>query len=482
MIIPINCFTFGNQTSRRLEDFDSLIDVCTTAMLRLNEPEIVDKNIVITIQEKVDYDYIGKINGTCNVKKPDDYKIVMYAYTTQEYLLGETTLNSDGSFYFKRTWAGAKQFRLIKKEDESWVHTLEYPLCIRSYLMPKNADPDVIKVMQDRCYTYDQALAALALMVQNHSAVDEYIKGCAALVNEDGGVNFYVNRLSGRSLRAYFRLGNAAWVLYALAFYLEKYPNGALVDIVRQKLTNGLNWLDRFCVTTSGDLREGLYMGGLGRYVNGVFDADYVAEWCALEHNVDIWFLFELCGRLGFQGYVEKANRLSENLISRMWIEEEGRFRQGVHPEHYDNNSALDQSSWGGIFVANVDHEKAKRCAQYMENFIYHTAETLGYTPYNPDIGDGYTNHSRGVWVEGTAGVALFERKMGNQRKAIELIAALAPLRNRYGYRDSCRDLKYDVLPDWPSTTNTAWIILACRPNGFWKVNCPPLNVGLISY
>ncbi|MFV2241792.1 phage tail protein, partial [Escherichia coli] len=109
------------------------------------------------------------------------------------------------------------------------------------------------------------------------------------------------------SPRTYYRLGNAAWVYYALAFYLEKYPDGAQVNIVREKLLSGIVWLDSFLVTDSGDLREGLYKGGLGRYVNGEFDASFVAEWCALEHNVDIWFLFELMGRLGFDGFSERA-------------------------------------------------------------------------------------------------------------------------------------------------------------------------------
>ncbi|MFV2241834.1 phage tail protein, partial [Escherichia coli] len=67
----------------------------------------------------------------------------------------------------------------------------------------------------------------------------------------------------------YYRLGNAAWVYYALAFYLEKYPDGEQVNIVREKLLSGIVWLDSFLVTTEGDLREGLYKGGLGRYVNG---------------------------------------------------------------------------------------------------------------------------------------------------------------------------------------------------------------------
>ncbi|HBA8113074.1 TPA: phage tail protein [Escherichia coli] len=470
----------GSFPGLRFENFDDIVSRCTTAMLQLEQPEVVNTSISLKIKENIDFNYVGAVNGYCDISEPEKYKVEMYAYTTGEYFNGDANLNSDGTFYFRRCWTGAKQFRLIRIEDNAWITTLEFPLLIRSYWIPEDADPEVTRVMKDRCYTYDQALAALALMVQRHDAVERYISGLCALVDENGGVKFFVNRLSAMSSRAYYRLGNAAWVYYALAFYLEKYPDGAQVNIVREKLLSGIVWLDSFLVTDPGDLREGLYKGGLGRYVNGEFDASFVAEWCALEHNVDIWFLFELMGRLGFDGFSERADRLAKSIIRGLWVEDEGRFRQGVHPTHYDNAAALDQSSWGGLFVANIDAEKAAKCRKYMGRFLFGTRETTGYTPYHPDY--GYSGHSRGVWVEGTAGVALFERKLGNELNAVNLIAAMAPLRDEYGYRDSSDDPTYDVLPPWPSTTNTAWIILAVQPDNFWLVDEPEMDVGKIRY
>ncbi|EHY2936116.1 prophage tail fiber N-terminal domain-containing protein [Escherichia coli] len=470
----------GQLSTVRFENFNDISRRCTTAMLKLEQPEVVNTSISLKIKENIDFNYVGAVNGYCDISEPEKYKVEMYAYTTGEYFNGDANLNSDGTFYFRRCWTGAKQFRLIRIEDNAWITTLEFPLLIRSYWMPEDADPDVIRVMKDRCYTYDQALAALALMVQRHEAVERYVSGLCALVDENGGVKFFVNRLSAMSSRAYYRLGNAAWVYYALAFYLEKYPDGAQVNIVRAKLLSGISWLDSFLVTAPGDLREGLYKGGLGRYVNGEFDASFVAEWCALEHNVDIWFLFELMGRLEFDGFIQRADALAKSIIRGFWMEEEGRFRQGVHPTSYDNAAALDQSSWGGLFVANIDMAKAVRCRKYMGRFFFGTREATGYTPYHPDY--GYSGHSRGVWVEGTAGVALFERKLGNEVTAMNLIAAMAPLRDEYGYRDSCDDPAYDVLPPWPSTTNTAWVILTVKPDNFWLVDSPIMDVGMIRY
>ena len=470
----------GQLSTVRFENFNAISRRCTTAMLKLEQPEVVNTSISLKIKENIDFNYVGAVNGYCDIPEPEKYKVDMYAYTTGEYFNGDANLNSDGTFYFRRCWTGAKQFRLIRIEDNAWITTLEFPLLIRSYWMPEDADPEVIRVMKDRCYTYDQALAALALMVQRHEAVERYVAGLCALVDENGGVKFFVNRLSAMSPRTYYRLGNAAWVYYALAFYLEKYPDGTQTARVREKLLAGIAWLDTFLVSTPGDLREGLYKGGQGRYVDGNFDETFVAEWCALEHNVDIWFLFELMGRLEFDGFIQRADALAKSIIRGFWMEEEGRFRQGVHPTSYDNAAALDQSSWGGLFVANIDMAKAVRCRKYMGRFFFGTREATGYTPYHPDY--GYSGHSRGVWVEGTAGVALFERKLGNEVTAVNLIAAMAPLRDEYGYRDSCDDPAYDVLPPWPSTTNTAWVILTVKPDNFWLVDSPIMDVGMIRY
>ncbi|EJV0813663.1 prophage tail fiber N-terminal domain-containing protein [Escherichia coli] len=464
------------------EDFSTLITDSTTAMLKLERPEIEEPTISLTITETINYDYIGPVNGHCDVASPQEYKVQMYAYTTGEYLNGETALDASGDFKFTRSWQGAKQFRLVRIADSKWITTLEYPLCIRSYWMPADADPEVVSVMKDRCYTYDQACAALALMVQNHEAVERYVTGLCALVGENGGIKFFVNRLSAQSSREYYRTGNAAWVLYALAFYLSKYPTGSNAELARAKLNAGLTWLDGLKVDASGDPRHGLYMGGSGKYLeDGSFDPNYVATWCALEHNVDIYFLFELVGRLtGFTGYELRATALAANIVEKFWIESEGRFRQGVHIDGPDNAAALDQSSWGGIFAVKAAPELAEKCRRYMERFRFGTLESAGYTPYHPDY--GYSGHSRGVWTEGTAGVALFERALGNEQRATDLIAGLKPLRNEYGYRDSCDDKKYDTLPDWPSTTNTAWVILTCKPAGFWCVDLPVLDVGIVRY
>lgn len=468
------------------ENFSDLQERCTKMLLQFDKPEVYDPDITITITTKnVNYTYKGPIDGMCDIENPSLYKISMYVYTDKEYFINDVQLSDDGSFHFSKTNNGSKQFRLIRISDNKWIDTLEYALLTRSYIIPETEDSQVRNTMKDRCYTYDQAAVAIALMVQNHPEMDRYVYGLCQLVEENGGIKFFVNRISAFSNRAYYRMGNAAWVLYGLAFYLWKFPDGVYANLAREKLLLGLEWVSTFKVTTPGDKREGLYMGGKGKFINNgsQFDPNYIASWCAMEHNLDLWFLFDLCSVIGIQNYETIAKELHNNINDKLWIESEGRFRQGVHETTDDNAAALDQSSWGGLYslYADGNDTKAVKCHKYMERFMFGTMECEGYTPYNKLF--GYPNAVQGVWTEGTAGVALFERALGNDRTAAKLIANLKPICDPvYGYRDSCDDPDYDVLPDWPSSCNTAWIILAINPQGFWKVEAPLMDIGLVKY
>ncbi|EBM4432481.1 phage tail protein [Salmonella enterica] len=342
--------------------------------------------------------------------------------------------------------------------------------------MPADAGDETVRIMKDRTYTYDQAVSAIALMAQGHSQVDRFIRGVCAIVGSgdgEGSVPFFVNRMSAQTSSQYYRTGNAAWVAYALAYYLLKYPTGAQAIAARDKLTQCAEWIDKFRVTDIRDVRYGLYTSGSGRYVNGVFYPDFEADWCTSEHQFDLWFLFELMGRVGFTGYTEKAAALAASILDKLWVEKEGTFRAGMRKTGPDNASPLDCSSWGGLFVANIDMEKARRCYACLERFWYATHDVTGYTPYHPNY--GYPNKQRGVWVEGSAGVALLARRLGMDDTARDILARLAPLRTRYGYIDSCDYPDSDDMPAWPSSCNTAWMILACNPQGFWNVKSPAI-------
>lgn len=72
---------------------------------------------------------------------------------------------------------------------------------------------------------------------------------------------------------------------------------------------------------------------------------------------------------------------------------------------------------------------------------------------------------------EGTAGAALYERALGNVTTNLNIIAKMRSLFSEYGYRDSLVDPNDETLTMWQQSCNTAWILLAYKPNGFMNVN-----------
>ncbi|EAT7398223.1 prophage tail fiber N-terminal domain-containing protein [Salmonella enterica] len=464
------------ERNSRVENFHTLADTCTAELLSLNAPEVYDKSITLTVNEYLTTDYSGPVTGHCSIGNPQNYTLALYASTTLEYQSAAMVLNTDGTFSFKRSWPGVKSFKLFRTSNNGLVTVWEDPLCIRSYRMPSDAGDETVRVMKDRTYTYDQAVSAIALMAQGNSQVEQFVRGLCAIVGSggsEGSVPFFVNRMSAQTSSQYYRTGNAAWVGYALAYYLQKYPDGEMAVVARDKLTQCAEWIEMFRVTDGSDVRSGLYTSGSGRYLDGVFYPDFDADWCTSEHQFDLWFLFDLMGRVGFTGYAEKAKALADAIIEKLWVEDEGRFYAGMRTTGVDKASPLDCSSWGGLFVANIDMEKARRCYACLERFWYATHDVTGYTPYHPNY--GYPNKQRGVWVEGSAGVALLARRLGMDDTARDILARLAPLRTRYGYIDSCDYPDNDDMPAWPSSCNTAWMILACNPQGFWNVTSPAI-------
>ncbi|ECO9448224.1 phage tail protein [Salmonella enterica] len=464
------------ERNSRVENFHTLAETCTAELLSLNAPEAHEKSIMLTVNEDLTTDYSGPVTGHCSIGNPQNYTLALYASTTLEYQSAAMVLNTDGTFSFKRSWPGVKSFKLFRTSNNGLVTVWEDPLCIRSYRMPSDAGDETVRVMKDRTYTYDQAVSAIALMAQGNSQVEQFVRGLCAIVGSggsEGSVPFFVNRMSAQTSSQYYRTGNAAWVGYALAYYLQKYPDGEMAVVARDKLTQCAEWIEMFRVTDGSDVRSGLYTSGSGRYLDGVFYPDFDADWCTSEHQFDLWFLFDLMGRVGFTGYAEKAKALADAIIEKLWVEDEGRFYAGMRTTGVDKASPLDCSSWGGLFVANIDMEKARRCYACLERFWYATHDVTGYTPYHP--GYGYPNKKRGVWTEGSAGVALLARRLGDDATAKDILARLAPLRTRYGYIDSSDYPDNDDMPPWPSSCNTAWMILACNPQGFWNVTSPAI-------
>lgn len=450
------------------EDFATLEKRLTDSLIKNDLPMIFNEAIAMTFDTVPTYESKTKVSGVVSGIEFSKYEVQLYVVTSKEYFWKTSQIGSDGKWSFDNSNTGEKQVRLVEKSSETWIHTLEVPVCARSYRTLEGVDPSTEKILLDRTYTYDQAVVACALVAQNHESLDHYIKGLLLLVGDDGSVPFFVNRISGFVSRKYYRTGNAAWVYYAIAYYLSKYPNGTYAVQAKAKLDLGLKWVEKYYISDPSDVRYGLYRGGSGRFENGgtIFSEDYQVYWCACEHNIDMWFALDTAVKVGLTSYAGRRDSLKKSVVSKLWSEEDKRLYTGVNELGLDTTKYLDTSSWGGLFLlASGETVKGRESLDYLANYKFSTIDASGYFPYIKQ------NLKSGIWVEGTAGVALYKRAIGGVQENLNDISGVRALNTKWGYRDHVTDPADTALINLIQSCNTAWVVLAYNPNGFMGVN-----------
>lgn len=449
------------------EDFSTLESRLIESLIKIDLPMVYNGSIAMSFDSVPSYESKTAVSGTVSGVVFADYRVELYVVTSKEYFWKTADIGTDGKWSFSNSNTGTKQVRLVRKSDNVWIHTLEIPTCVRSHRMTPDTDPATAAIMSDRTYTYDQAVVTCAMIAQNHPNVNHYIKGLLAVIGADGSVPFYVNRLSAFKSRNYYRSGNAAWVYYALTYYLKKYPNGTYAVQAMEKLQLGLSWMERYFISNISDPRYGLYSGGSGRFIDGgtIFEESYEVYWCSCEHNLDMWFVLNGAVKLGLTTYTARRDIIKSTIVSKLWDPISKRLYTGINEFGLDKTNYLDTSSWGGLFLlASGDTVKGSLSKEYLETYKFTTIEASGYTPYLEQ------NKTKGIWVEGSAGVALYERALGNIANNQNIISKMRALLTPYGYRDSLIDPNDKTLSLWEQSCNTAWILLAYKPNGFMEV------------
>jgi hypothetical protein len=213
------------------------------------------------------------------------------------------------------------------------------------------------------------------------------------------------------------------------------------------------------------------------------------------ENNISSWFFLQALGELtGEARWSEAAGRVREALLRVAWDERIGQFDEGFSPGgQRDAVKALDCASWGALFLLAVgEPEKAHRALQSVEAYyLSRDSDAAGYRPYFDEpifpafeIGKFYYPAEPRkqwrdlplVWSEGTLGVALAYKRMGQPDRARQIIEALRPLQvNGSGLRYASRSVPHQMT-DAPSVAASSWLLfLAEEFNGnpraeqFWK-------------
>ena len=273
-----------------------------------------------------------------------------------------------------------------------------------------------------------------------------------------------------------------AWLGYGMLFYGRQDDDVRFMDTV----TRVADYILDHQVITPTDPRYGLFTGGAGGYLGGVF-TDTIVNWVATEHNIDAYFFMRDLGQMMDESrYVDAAGLLRDSM-PRLWDETKGRLNQGMDVTGTLNaNDALDAASWGAMYWTAVgDLEKAKRSLEYADHAYSNTvmiSPTLSIWGYNPYSGtaEGFDWSTVDVvWSEGSLGVAMADLKLGHAlldrgdsaggdyiEQAEDILVEMVKL--QAVYTDTYGGLLYAVssggvitdFPAAPSAAGTTWLLM----------------------
>lgn len=141
---------------------------------------------------------------------------------------------------------------------------------VRSFDVP--ADDPAAARMTNLSWTYDSAIAAIALISQNEKTqAEQLLDQLAALQRTDGSIDFAFNVADGSSLPV-FNTGAIAWTGVAAAMYRSTYNSNKYEALAR----GTTNWL----------LNR--------RNSAGLLTGTPSATWVSTQHNIVAWYLMQL--------------------------------------------------------------------------------------------------------------------------------------------------------------------------------------------
>ncbi|MFH1858443.1 MAG: putative Ig domain-containing protein, partial [Candidatus Omnitrophota bacterium] len=318
-----------------------------------------------------------------------------------------------------------------------------------SYDIPAS-DP-LYSILGHRSFTYDDAVAAVALTLRGDDVhAEQILTALSALVDQDGRIGFSYNTANNFSHLLY-RTGTIAWVGYAMALYQKK-TGDTQFQVTAQKIADYLLSLQDLDPSSPG----------YGSLKGGPDLAAYPTE-----HNVDgYFFLREIGSLLDSTDYLNAASWIENSLLVHHW-NPAGHFDQAVGDPAY----ALDASSWGAIFLAETgETEKAENALTFAETTFKNTQTitgtdqtVTGYGPYATDV----------VWSEGTLGVAAAYQRLGQTNTKNAILAEMMKLRGPAGgifyAMPKTTVVTGDVFNEWESVASTGWLLISGGASEFWS-------------
>jgi len=300
------------------------------------------------------------------------------------------------------------------------------PVFLRSYDSAAGEGPPAEPALATAAFTYDNAVAAIALTACGRDGQARRIAAAladAALHDRAGASgrlrNAYrggaqqvppppngwwdarLGRWSEDDYQVGTATGNVAWAGLALMTVGQRQGERRFIDAAAQ--------LAAWVVDNASD--------AVG-FSGGAFGNDIGARrlgWISTEHNIDLAALFSWLAASGRPGGWEAPRRKARSFVATMWDAADGHFLTGTLPDGATPNratSAVDIQFWAPL-LADADPDW-RRALDYARRA--HGAE--GGFDFNDD--------RDGMWVEGTAHAVLAFRHAGRGAEADRYLAEIA--------------------------------------------------------
>lgn len=357
------------------------------------------------------------------------------------------------------------------------------PAFLRSYDAPAGHGAPPEPAMATAAFTYDNALATIALLACGKPAQAKRLGDALLLaatadragpqqgrlrntyragpqqerpIPPNGWWDARQNRWLEDAYQVGTATGNVAWAGLALLNLAEATGE--------QRYRDAAAGLGAWIITHVSDTR------GAGGFTGGIhgFDTDSVPTlWKATEHHADLLALFGWLDRSGApDGDWAAATDRARGFLDAMWRDDKGYFPTGTLPDGVtvnESNSGLDAQLWPLMLEGAPD--TWRRALDYADSA--HGVE--GGYDFNAD--------RDGVWVEGTAQAALAWRIVGKADRADALLTGLSGDISSGGYLWAVRGEKlstgFAIGPDsteadffyhrQPHLGATAWAVLAAK-------------------
>jgi hypothetical protein len=283
-------------------------------------------------------------------------------------------------------------------------------------------------VLSNAAFTYDNAVAAIALVGCGQIALGRRI-GDALLLALDHDRYWHDGRLrngyAAGAIRAEPLKLAGWWDLSSQRWLEDGYQGGS--D------SGNMAWAMLALLTlhaASGDTRyrdgalrvarwvEGtLDTRGAGGFIGGYFGNEPAPQrlrWKSTEHNTDLAAAFGLLARVTGDAHWEQRAAIAASFVDAMWNVGCGCFAVGTAEDGMTINPllALDAQVWPLMALPGELKQHAPALQSIDRSLRFET----GYT---------YSEAGGGLWIEGTAQVAVLLELMHQQARARELRAAL---------------------------------------------------------